>query len=426
MTVAHALPRVFLFRVEASSDLAAGLGAIDWTSGSTRHYVIGPDVSALVRQHVANENIVERWVQTHREIPTVKSGVELPFACYMHGSPSTAAEGAQSAITNYPLATLLKNALGGLYRGYAVGVAGGTASAPAVDSDTNIGIGDWLAFKDASTGVSHMYQVRAKPGANVLTLDRDLHFTPDAGGADTAHAVIVVYLDGDVVTHHDDADHTLLAVLVAGEHDDDVFEARGVKLALSIAPINPGEPTRVTFAGKVTSQSKVAKPGSFPSTIHGEAGTVPGVSDTYAAFIGDVGSAMAATTLRGTVTPNVGIGYDAVMGAGGTEAVLGYVGTGRTDITVEVEALFDGQWFTDYDDGTEKSLLIEIGDRENSMPWALYYPQLEIMSEPVRVGDQLTGLKIMMRARENEADPGALTGASLRRWRSPIQILVQA
>ena len=422
--IAHALPRKFVF-VEESQDLDLGLASVDYSTGE-RLWVIAPDVSGVKQQHVANERIRERVLDLPQDIKTLKSGVEMPFQVYMHGSPSTAVEGAQAAITNYPLAKLIRCAIGGLYRGYSIGIASGTASAPVVDSDTNIGIGDYLWAKDASTGEEHVYRVLAKPGANVLTLDRNLHFTPDAGGADVFHAAIDFYVDQDAITHHDDAAHTLLAILVQGEHDDDVLSLRGCKLGMTINPINPGEPTRLSFGSMVTSHEWIAAP-SVPATIYGEAGSVPGISDTYAAFVANAGSAMVATTLRGTVTPTVSISYEAVPGVGGTEGVLGYVANGFEGIMLDVEALFNSQWFTDYNAGTDKTLLIEIGDQAGSMPWALHMPQGEIIEQPARAeGSGLAGLKIMLRGRENQASPGALTGVGLRKWLSPLHIIVRA
>jgi hypothetical protein len=419
MSIAHALPRIFVFKEEAQ-DLDLGLASVDWSTG-TRIYVIAPDVSGVKRQHVANERIRQRVLDIPQDIQTLKSGVEAPFQCYMHGSPDTAAEGAQAAITNYPLSSLIKCAIGGMARGYSIGIASGTAAAPVVDSDTNIKIGDYLWAEDVSTGEEHVYRVLAKPGGNVLTLDRNLHFTPDPGGADVFHAAIDFFFDDAAITHHDDADHTLLAILVQGEHTDDVLELRGCKLGMTINPINPGEPTRLSFGTMITSHDWISAP-TVPTTIYGEAGSVPGISDTYKAYVADAGVAMTATTLRGTVTPTVGISYEANPGVGGTEGVLGYVATGFEGVMLEVEALFDAQWFTDYDAGTDKTLLIEIGNE-----WAIHMPQGEIIEQPARSeGAGLTGLKIMLRGRENQASVGALTGDDARKWRSPLHIIVRA
>jgi hypothetical protein len=112
MTIGHAPPRIVLVQAEAQA-LSAGLATIDWTASGLRIYCIGPDISSLARAHVPNENIVERTLEVHRDIPTLLSGVALPFQTYIHGSPLTAAEGAQAAIAGYPLTTLIKNAIGG-------------------------------------------------------------------------------------------------------------------------------------------------------------------------------------------------------------------------------------------------------------------------------------------------------------------------
>jgi hypothetical protein len=425
--IAHALPGITLIATEAQA-LTSGLAVIDWTSGAaTRIFTIGADVSALARQHVANENIRATVFDFEPDIQTIKSGGALPFQIYLHGAPFTTAEASQAAITNYPAAIPIKCAMGGLYRGYSIGIASGTASAPVVDADTNVGIGDYLFAVQTSTGLGELRRVMAKPGGAVLTLDRPLSFTPDVGGADVFRAVLDFYWDAPALTHSDDAEHTLMAMLVVGEHANDACEARGMKLAMTINPINVGEPTRLTFASMVTSHDWITKPSPITSTIHGEAGTVPGTSNTYTALVSDAAGVMASMPFRGTVTPTMGIGFESVPGVGGTEGVLGYVATGFESCALEVEALFDEQWFIDHAAGTEKQVLIQVGNTASQLPWGMHWPQLEILNEPMRsAGSGLTGLKLSLRGRKNQASPGALTGVALRKWTSPFHLLVVA
>jgi hypothetical protein len=425
--IAHATPGITLIATEAQG-LGLGLASIDWTSGAAaRIFTIGADVSALARQHVANENIREDVFDFQPDIQTLKSGGALPFQIYLHGAPFTTAEASQAAITNYPAAIPIKCAMGGLYRSYSIGIASGTASAPVVDSDTNIGIGDYLFAVDTSSGLGQLRRVLAKPGGAVLTLDRPLHFTPAVDGSDVFRAVLDFYWDAPALTHSDDAEHTLMAMLVVGEHADDACEARGMKLAMTINPINVGEPTRLTFASMVTSHDWITKPSPITETIHGEAGTVPGTSNTYAAFVSDAAGVMASMPFRGTVTPTMGIGFESVPGVGGTEGVLGYVATGFESCAVELEALFDEQWFIDHAAGTEKQVLIQVGNTASQLPWGMHWPQLEILNEPMRsTGSGLTGLKLSLRGRKNQASPGALTGVPLRKWTSPFHLLVVA
>jgi hypothetical protein len=136
---------------------------------------------------------------------------------------------------------------------------------------------------------------------------------------------------------------------------------------------------------------------------------------------------MASMPFRGTVTPTMGIGFESVPGVGGTEGVLGYVATGFESCAIAVEALFDEQWFIDHAAGTEKQVLIQVGNTASQLPWGMHWPQLEILNEPMRSsGSGLTGLKLSLRGRKNQASSGALTGVALRKWTSPFHLLVVA
>jgi hypothetical protein len=418
--VALRKPRVV--KVLEEDSLANGLAAIDWAASGTRLRVISPDVSGLARRFVPNASNRVRPMAVQQDIPTLKHA-DLSFEVNMHGSPGRAAEGAQATTTSFPIATLAKNAMGGLYKGYAIGFAGGTSSAPIVDDATNLGVGDYQWCKQTSTGLGHFYRVIAKPGGNVLQFDRPLHFTPVA--ADVAHAVLDLYWDQAVITNYDHADHETLAMMIAGEHDSDVYVARGMKLAMKIKAIAPGNQTRLIFKSLVTTFSTIAKP-TISGTLYGEAASVPGTADTLAMFCSDAAGELDSITVGGAVNLSGGITYARVPGLGGIEGVLGHVATGFEAVELQFAVHFDASWIDDYAARTDRQILLEVGAKLSQLPWAVHYPQLELRPPTRDPRRNQTSLLLTMRARENQASAAGLTGQARRKWQAAQHLLVAA
>lgn len=424
MTVSHALPREAAFYVETA--FVTG-GPASWSANGTYTYVIEPDVSQVMQSQVANENNRLRPFATHQDILTLKNS-EYSHGKYAHGSPANAAEAA--AAVTFDLSTLVKAALGGMDLGWGIGVASDGNEATdeiQIDSDPGYAVGDYIFAYDTSASSGQFYRILAiDAGPPVtLTLDRDLHFDPDNGGADRIYAVIDCYIHQAAVTQHDHADHKTLQWLVQGEGTEDVYVLKGCKPSLEIEAITAGEPTRFNFNVLVTtfdmeSASKV----TFSGNPSGEAGSVPGQADDTLVLMSDAGGAMASVTARGSITPGVGVAYDRVMGPNGYEGVHGHVCTLDAP-TLEVIVPHDNAYNTEFRAQTEKQCLVQVGTGVGA--WGLHYPQLSYASEPIRSDEGgLTSSQLSYKARENQASPGGLTGDNLQKWRSPIHILFVA
>ena len=421
--VAHALPRqIALFQETA---FVTG-GPSSWANDSTPFYAIEPDVSGVAQVSLENENIRPRTRAKHQNILGLKN-CEFSFSAYMHGKPSNAAEGA--AATAFHLSTLLKSALGGADLGYGIGIAdaGANPDEIEVDSDPGFAVGDFIFCHDTSATSGQFYRIvsiAAGPPV-VLTLDRDLHFTADAGGADRAYAVIDCYIHQAAAAQHDHANHTTMQFQVQGEGTEDVWILKGVKPQLSIEGIAAGEPTKISCGCMVTTfDHETASKATFAAAPAGEAGNVPGVADTTLFLMATHGDPLASVAALGSISVEPGVGYDRVMGPNGYEGVHGHVDN-LNDTTLEVMVPFDDDYATEYRAQTEKHALIQVGTTVGA--WGVYFPQLEYAQEPARNDEgALTGSTLSFRGRENQDSIGALTGDNAEKFRSPFHILIVA
>lgn len=417
--VAHALPRRFAFYT-ASAWGPSG-GPSNWANDGTVCYVTALDTNGLQQAVVANENNIERPRAKHANIRGLKNA-SMSFGIYGHAKTTHAAEGA--AATTYHVAELLRAALGGRDLGYGIGFSGGTASAPEVDSDPGFEQGDWIYAFDASTGIGEFYRIESIAAGPpvVLTLDRDLHFTPV--GADRAYSVIDCYIHQAATTQHDHANHKTLWILAEGDETTDVFEARGCKPALSIGEISAGVPTQFSFDVSVTTfELEDASQVTFGAP-QGEAGIVTGIGTSTNVRFADFGDPLPSTNVaaRGSIAVTPGVGYNRVMGPPGWEGVEGHVDS-LDDTTVDFILPFDSAYNAEFRAGTEKHLLVQIGESTNA--WAVYLPRCEYGTDPTRSDEGgLVSSAIQLRALENNADPGSLTGDDLEKWRSPMHILI--
>lgn len=418
MAVAHALPRRAAFFTESTF----GTGPSDWSTDGTSLFVIEPDVSG-VAQAVA-ENLNNRFSprDKHINIKTLKN-CQFTFGTYMHGSTVNAAEAA--AAVTYHLSTMLKAALGGMDLGWSIGLSGGSAAAPEIDSDPGYAIGDWVWAYDDSAAVGEFYKITGI-ALLVITLDRTLHFTPAA--ADRFYAVINCYIDDAVTTQHDHADHKTMSFCFQGDQTEDVFAMYGCKPSVGIEAIEAGQPSRLTWDVMATTFAlETLTADDFSAvTTHGTAGTVPGLVDatrikmaTVAGALADIGD------VRGSLSIAPGVAYERVTGPNGLEGVHGHVDT-LDDTTIEMVVPFDDDHATAFRASTLKHILIEVGQTPASYPWGIYFPQCEYAGEPARSDEgALTGSALSFRALKGPAS-GSLTGADERRFTSMMQILLVA
>jgi hypothetical protein len=420
----HALPRQARIFVESTFATPPA----DWTASGSNILLIEPDVSGVVESVVDNENIRPYALGVYDKIHTLRSEGTYSFASYVYSSTANAAE-AGTAVA-YPLTDLLHNAFGGRDLGLAIGFAAGTAAAPEVDSETGYVVGDWIFAFDASAGTGRFQRIIDLPGADVLTLDRDLAFTP--GASDVAHAVIEVYLHELSLTQHTHAQHKTLSILVQGQADDDATDIAGSKLAATIEPITEGEPLRVSFEGTVTTfRSEELQVESLTGTVYGEAGLVPGRGRTTTLELAPVGDPLAAQLVRGPITPTVGITWAADGSPAGVEGRNGHVAEGFGETMIEISVDYSDTWATAFRAGTHYHLLVQVGNTPTGA-MAIYYPNLEIAEEPVRVDvGGLSSCKIVFVAHmddhpDSQIDATALSGDNFYKATSPMQVLFVA
>jgi len=423
--VAHAKPRKFALYTETA--FVTG-GPADWSANGTFAYVIEPDISGAVQAVVENENNVLRPRATHQAIRGLKNGA-LSFGSYMYAKGATAAEAA--AATTYHIADLLQAALGGRDLGWAAGiVSSGAEDADEIElsADPGYAVGDWIYAMDTSSGIGEFYRITAIVAGPpiTLTLDRDLHFTPDVGGADTIHAVIDCFIHQAATTQHDHTSHKTMQFLVQGDHADDVWICKGVKPSVSIEPITAGEPTKLSFDCLVTTfdlDDNVAE--DFGAAVPvGEAGAVPGIGTTTSFKMADFGDPLAEVSTRGSISVGVGVAYDRIASPNGHEGVAGHVDT-LEPTTLEVMVPFTSDYNAEFRAETTKHALIQVGN--GTQAWGVYCPKLAYNAEPTR-GDEgaLTTSNLTFMAMEDSASPGALSGDNLEKFRSPLHILIVA
>lgn len=419
--VAHALPRKFAFYTATAWGPSGGPS--DWSTDGTYTYVTNIDTAGLVQATVANENNVMRPRAKHANIRTLRNG-SMSFGVYAHAKTTHAAEGA--AATTYHIAELLRAALGGRDLGYGIGFSGGSASAPEVDSDPGFEQGDWIYAFDTSTGIGEFYRITSIAAGPpvVLTLDRDLHFTPV--GADRAYSVIDCYIHQAATTQHDHANHKTLWCLAQGDASTDVYVAKGVKPSLGISEITAGVPVQFSFDCQVaTFDADEAVAEDFGSAIPtGEAGLVSGIGTSTNVRFATYGDPLPSTNIsaRGSISVDPGVGYDIVDASTGWEGIEGFVDN-LGDTVLEMMVPFNSSYNAEFRAGTKKHVLVQIGESTNAI--GIYMPRCEYGSEPVRSDEGgLTSSSITLRALENEADPGSLTGDDLEKWRSSMHILI--
>lgn len=419
--VAHAIPRRFAHFVEA----VFGTGPADWSANGTNMYAIDIDVSSVAQAVEANENNRFSLHDRHANIRTLKQ-TEFSFATYMHGSTTNAAEAA--AATAYHLSVMLKSALGGQDLGYGIGFSGGSAAAPEIDSDPGYQIGDWIWAYDDSAATGQFYKI-TNIVALVLTLDRDLHFTPAV--ADRAYSVINCFIDDAVTTNHSHADHTTMSFYAQGEEAEDTFAMYGCKPSVGFEAIESGMPSKLSWsvlASKFAVDTITAD--TFTSvTTFGSPGTVPGVTDSTYVKYATVASPMASIgNAVGGIQITPGVEYERVTGANGAvEGVHGHVDSDAGPAAIELTIVpFDDAHNAAFRAGTKRHLLVGVGATPSAYPWGVYFPNLEYASEPTRADEgAVTGSALSFRALMGPAS-GSLTGADERRFRSPMQVLLVA
>lgn len=419
-------------RETAFADPDGDGSAKDWDSLTANGAVINCrnlDYSKIKRPKIPNPNIVQRAGATRPGILGLR-GHEFSFDTDWSEGSANAAEGAQAA--RIAQDELLFNALGGEHRGYAAGLAGGTASAPTVedaDGDTLQPYG-WSFFVEAATGLGEFacYSVVTEGvGSDTLTMasGHTLSFVPDAGGADTAYAVVAHYPDWDALEDYTHANHTSLCFFFKGRHSEHSVESLGDTVSVEMGPIEQGTPGELKFAGMgcTFTDEGITQP-ALLDTPAGGPGSVIGSGIATLCHIADVNAALTTQTFWGAMQVTIGIKKDAVPGPNGVEGKHGY---GLTEDSyngtkLEVTVPFDDAWIAEYHAETRKHLRVQIG-RTVSDARFVYFPNLEYADTPekVSVGGR-DALKLTFNALERDVAQGSMTAAQYHLARAKVII----
>ena len=425
MTAAHSTPRELAFYVATAFDSTGG--PADWSSNGTYCYATEIDVTGLVRASVENTNNRTTLRGKHQNILALKNS-DMKVAFYMHSSPAHAAEAAAAA--TYHLSTFVKSALGGEDLGYSIGADSSGAEDTdeiEIDSDPGYVAGDALFCYDTSgtRGEFYISEAIAAGPPVTLTLDRDLHFAVDAGGADRIYAVIDCWIDDEVTTDHAAAGHTTLWLRAQGDSPADVWTAKGCKPQLGQIQITAGEPITMPFDLLVTTFDLEASAEDFSAaTIYGSAGVVPGISDRTIVKIAAVGDPLADVDTYGTISIDPGVKYERKTGPNGWEGNHGHIDTGD-ETTLEMMVDFATAWGTAFEAQTTYHVLIQVGIGTDAI--GFYFPRVEFASAPTRdEAGNLTVHKLNFRALKGAKSVAGLSAINGRKRNAPMHIFLVA
>lgn len=398
----------------------------DWSASGIAFQCVEPDTSGLVQQSLDNNNIRARSLATRQKVRGLKSESTFPFGCYHHGrGGALVAEGANAS--TFFLADFLRNAMGGRQLGRRSGIAGGTAAIPNVDAGQGTGwtpgaVGFACDTSDSSRG---FFVVVESVSTDAITLQYSLPFTPDAT-ADTLGAVVANYFDTDALKDRADSNYITHAFFDSGDLADDNVQMLGCKLNIAgIDGTNAGEEPLIRFEALVTRWTKDGL--SAPTPGAAPVGDAPLVTSTGAnTFFRAANAGSPPTTMTtydaSNVKITVGVASAMRKGVGGTEGVFGFHLSSMDEVMIEADFDFDDQWVTDYEAGTRKKILIQIGTTAGTAI-GYYAPNCEIVETPVRGDeDNVAVSRVKFRCLENDGTTTA-TGDNLEQYRSKLQIL---
>lgn len=399
----------------------------NWSASGIAFLAIDPDTSGLEQSTIDNNNYRQRALATRQKVRALRSGTTVAWKNYHHGRGGSAVAEASTATTFF-LADFLRNAMGGRRLSRCSGIASGTTAIPVLDvgEAANWLPGDVMFARDASDSGRGFFGVVESVSGNNVTLQFSLPFTPDAGGADTAGATVVNFFDTDALKDRADANYTTHAFFFSGDLADDNAQVLGVKLVLdSIDGTAPGEAPTLAFTGLVTTFT--AQGLTAPTPGAAPVGDAPVVTATQANTFVRIANAGSPPTTMTTydvqslkITP--GITSNRTMGLGGTEGVFGHHLGALDECTIEFDVDWDDQWITDFEAGTRKKILIQIGTTPGTAI-GYYAPNAEIVETPKRGdNDNVAVAKVKLRCLENDGTTTA-TGDQLEQYRSKLLII---
>jgi hypothetical protein len=415
MGIAHALPRTFSSIVETTfADTT-----VDFDASGTQFYAFEPDISGVGQETFENLNNRPTAFNEFENVRGLKSASTFTWAEYLTASGVTAAASSQAAST--VLSDHLLAALGGRSLNYrTIAVSNIAADVTVTTSEgANFVVGDMVYINDSTSG-GDWFRVEAIAG-DVLTLDRTPGFTVSNN---TLLAGIQNYCDWFVATTPSESQHKTLAMAIKGVDTQDYWELYGVKPQVEIDELQQNTAPTLRFNGLATKfEWETLTPAALAGTNEGEAPLANSTGCSFKFKIAQVGSDLADVDAY-KLQPRFGITYSGVDGPNGCEGRHAFIGSGfdpGLDVTLEFNSVY-GDAFR------RKTLyhaLITIGDGDDSV--SIYYPYLEIASEPKRSGEDNVSVDVSFRALRNQvADGASLAGADLRRWYAPFHITMTA
>jgi hypothetical protein len=428
--VANAIQRTVAFDREASF---ADPAAKDWdslTANGSVFYCFDLTPDDVQQAVIANKNLKPRAAASHAPVLTLRN-TPHGLSWYWHSNSANAAEAAQAA--SIPQDELLLVAMGGEQRGYAAGLAGGTAANPTVEAahGNNLTPYSFGFFFDTSAGVGWVRQFASVAdgggGADTLTMatGHTLPFTPDAGGADVMNAIVEHWLDWDALEDHTHANHFTLTWFRKGRQADDNLELKGCRHTIEFVPMEAGMPSEIKLEGMADTFSKegISQP-ALTGTPAGGPGRIVGSGVTTLMQWAIVGSDLASATFWGAFAPLLGIKVDPVLAPNGSEGLAGFGITEDSYDATMVEMTVP--WLDDYSAefraGTVRHLMFQLGTAAIGTKF-VYFPNLAYAEEPKRVSvGGRAGALLKFVARERDIAQGALTAEQYHRARSKVTI----
>lgn len=384
----------------------------------------------IKRAYIDDATIRPRASEGRRMLRGLRSGSSAQLAPYMAGHTSGhAAAGAAGA------ADLTDLVLRVAWCGQVI-TGGGVIQSGAADEITlDTGEGDnfaawtWGYFWDVSEGVGAFRMVESE-AADVLTMatGHDVPFTPAAD--DLVYAVSDTYVDWEIAENYLDSGNDTLQILLRGRNADDIFHCFGVKPELQIGAITAGEPTVLTTPMHVVyaeTGDEVSINPALLQSLSGAPGPIVGAGSTTTCWMAAVGQPLAAQQFLGSITVNLGIVPEKVMGPNGVEGVHGYrlSADSYDGTTVELVVDFDPAWRTAAEAGTEYHLLVQVGNAVTRGPWALYFPRLTFQDDVVlgADGDAQRVSTLKFKALESTTSITGLSASVANRARAKVRIL---
>lgn len=381
--------------LDRESTFQAGIANFDAPSGNGGLLYFTANSFENVKQGViANRNYKTRAAGKHPQLLALKSASEGSCEMYQYGGSVNAAEGA--AATRILRDEPMIGALGGEVLGRAAGIAGGTAALPTCDTTQldSQATYSWGYFTDTSTGVRRFRKLSTitdggvgNPDTINLLADHALPFTPDAGGADTMHAVVQHYPFWDAMEDHSHANHYTHTVFRRGKHTEDSKEPRGLKFGIGQLVVTAGERPSLVLPWKAANfpnHEGITQPAlsGTPSGVPGK--TVGAGTETILEFEA-LGTDLGTTprNFYASITYTFGITYMPLMGPNGQEGVHGWaIEEGAFEgQTVEVVVPFDDDWWTGFRNETRYHMLLQVGTTPTNT-WGVYCSRLSFASEP--------------------------------------------